>query len=313
MGRGGSSPNRSPNDDRSDVMNPNNDAYWYDQTNRGDHDDDFDAGTSWTMRSDWDRRLDRSEGFERRIREADRVLKAAEETYFEASLPLDIAREAHSAARLEWGHARGGRVAHLEAETLWHTAAFLRRSPSESDSYDDEMVWMDADASPVEREKVVGLEAAAAAAVTAAEQQTEDARSTAGAAWAAAEAALRRHEAPHSQRSWDEEDDARHASLIDALEAAERLEVDLREQADEALRIAWGSYEAARTAYAEEYAASAVARARVKWEAAERAWAAAQDVCREPVEAWEQARAAHSRVLDDCGRAIDAAPRRGRG
>jgi hypothetical protein len=33
-GRGGSSPDRSPNDDRSDTMNPNNDAYWHDQTNR---------------------------------------------------------------------------------------------------------------------------------------------------------------------------------------------------------------------------------------------------------------------------------------
>jgi hypothetical protein len=33
-GRGGSEPDRSPNDDRSDVMNPNNDAYWADQENR---------------------------------------------------------------------------------------------------------------------------------------------------------------------------------------------------------------------------------------------------------------------------------------
>jgi hypothetical protein len=32
--RGGSSPDRSPNDDRSDVMNPNNDAYWHDQANQ---------------------------------------------------------------------------------------------------------------------------------------------------------------------------------------------------------------------------------------------------------------------------------------
>lgn len=32
--RGGSSPDRSSNDDRSDVMNSNNDAYWADQDNR---------------------------------------------------------------------------------------------------------------------------------------------------------------------------------------------------------------------------------------------------------------------------------------
>lgn len=38
--RGGSSPDRSPNDDRSDVMNPNNDAYGADQANRADQDDD---------------------------------------------------------------------------------------------------------------------------------------------------------------------------------------------------------------------------------------------------------------------------------
>jgi hypothetical protein len=42
--RGGSSPDRSPNDDRSIVMNPNNDAYWADQANRAsqaqDEDDD---------------------------------------------------------------------------------------------------------------------------------------------------------------------------------------------------------------------------------------------------------------------------------
>lgn len=32
--RGGSSPDRSPNDDRSDVMNPNSDAYQADQANQ---------------------------------------------------------------------------------------------------------------------------------------------------------------------------------------------------------------------------------------------------------------------------------------
>jgi hypothetical protein len=32
--RGGSSPDRCPNDDRSDVMNPNNPAYEADQDNR---------------------------------------------------------------------------------------------------------------------------------------------------------------------------------------------------------------------------------------------------------------------------------------
>src|SRR5205809_822850 len=40
--RGGSSPDRSPNDDRSDVMNPNNPDYDADQANRdsqGGHDD----------------------------------------------------------------------------------------------------------------------------------------------------------------------------------------------------------------------------------------------------------------------------------
>ena len=34
--RGGSSPDRAPNDDRSDVMNPNNDAYDADQANRAE-------------------------------------------------------------------------------------------------------------------------------------------------------------------------------------------------------------------------------------------------------------------------------------
>ena len=41
--RGGSAPNRSPNDDRSDVMNPNNAAHDADQANRArqaDEDDD---------------------------------------------------------------------------------------------------------------------------------------------------------------------------------------------------------------------------------------------------------------------------------
>ena len=32
--RGGSSPDRSPNDDRSDAMNPNSDAYEADQANQ---------------------------------------------------------------------------------------------------------------------------------------------------------------------------------------------------------------------------------------------------------------------------------------
>jgi hypothetical protein len=34
--RGGSSPDRSPNDDRSDVMNPNSDAHEADQQNQSD-------------------------------------------------------------------------------------------------------------------------------------------------------------------------------------------------------------------------------------------------------------------------------------
>lgn len=41
-GRGGSSPDRSPNDDRSDAMNPNSDAYAADQANRADDDEDED-------------------------------------------------------------------------------------------------------------------------------------------------------------------------------------------------------------------------------------------------------------------------------
>jgi hypothetical protein len=40
--RGGSSPDRSPNDDRSDVMNPNNPAYDADQANRGSQASDDD-------------------------------------------------------------------------------------------------------------------------------------------------------------------------------------------------------------------------------------------------------------------------------
>ncbi len=41
-GRGGSSPDRSPNDDRSDALNPNSDAYAADQANREDQDEDDD-------------------------------------------------------------------------------------------------------------------------------------------------------------------------------------------------------------------------------------------------------------------------------
>ena len=40
--RGGSSPDHSPNDDRSDVMNPNNDAYEADQANQASQSDDDD-------------------------------------------------------------------------------------------------------------------------------------------------------------------------------------------------------------------------------------------------------------------------------
>jgi hypothetical protein len=38
--RGGSSPDRSPNDDRSDVMNPNNPDYEADQANQASQSDD---------------------------------------------------------------------------------------------------------------------------------------------------------------------------------------------------------------------------------------------------------------------------------
>jgi hypothetical protein len=34
--RGGSSPDRAPNDDRSDAMNPNSDSYEADQQNQAD-------------------------------------------------------------------------------------------------------------------------------------------------------------------------------------------------------------------------------------------------------------------------------------
>ncbi len=40
--RGGSSPDRSANDDRSDVMNPNSDAYQADQDNRANQSNDDD-------------------------------------------------------------------------------------------------------------------------------------------------------------------------------------------------------------------------------------------------------------------------------
>jgi hypothetical protein len=35
-GRGGSSPDRSPNDDRSDAKNPNSDSYAADQANQAE-------------------------------------------------------------------------------------------------------------------------------------------------------------------------------------------------------------------------------------------------------------------------------------
>jgi len=40
MDRGGSSEDRSPNDDRSDVMNPETDAWEADQANRESQEDD---------------------------------------------------------------------------------------------------------------------------------------------------------------------------------------------------------------------------------------------------------------------------------
>ena len=39
-GNGSAGNGRDPNDDRSDTMNPNNDAYYYDQLNRFGDDDD---------------------------------------------------------------------------------------------------------------------------------------------------------------------------------------------------------------------------------------------------------------------------------
>ncbi|MCI0362530.1 MAG: hypothetical protein L0219_01525 [Phycisphaerales bacterium] len=55
--RGGSSPDRSPNDDRSDAMNPTSDAYAADQENRAsqrDDDDDDDDYPEMEHMDDWD-------------------------------------------------------------------------------------------------------------------------------------------------------------------------------------------------------------------------------------------------------------------
>ena len=41
-GGGGHRGGRSPNDDRADVKNPNNDAYWADKANREGQDDEDD-------------------------------------------------------------------------------------------------------------------------------------------------------------------------------------------------------------------------------------------------------------------------------
>ena len=180
------------------------------------------------------------------------VLKAAEDAYFEASLPLDIAREAHSAARVEWERVCDGRRAYEEADALWEEAALHRRSLSEAncdddDDDDDDMMWMDVDTSREEWEKVVALEAEAAAAVYARK----------------------------------------------------------RRRSVEPSGAAWDTYTAARNAYAQDFAAAAVARAQVKWRAAEKAVAVAQDAFEGPARTWDEARAAHDTVRTVCRRAID--------
>ena len=152
-GRGGSSPDRSPNDDRSDVMNPNNDAYDYDQLNRFGDDDDWGQGASngSSEYARWaDGIMDRIQRNEVRRDQARRDLKEAERRYGDESLPYEIAQEKYLEAERSWEGARSGERAYQQAASWWEMARIERSRLAPGEEGFCEFLWELQGASPEE-------------------------------------------------------------------------------------------------------------------------------------------------------------------
>jgi hypothetical protein len=123
MSRGGSSPLRSPNDDRSDVMNPNNDDYGHDQANRFGDGEDWNQHGGATGRSGYevaaDRLRDRIYRNEIRKDQAARDRREAERRYWTDSLPWLAAQDEYGDAERKWQAACEGGPAYETSKSRY--------------------------------------------------------------------------------------------------------------------------------------------------------------------------------------------------
>jgi hypothetical protein len=319
MGRGGSSSGRSPNDDRSDVMNPNNDAYSHDQANRFGGDEDWDGGGGGTVRSEYerwaDRLMDRIQRNEARRDQARTDMTEAERRYGNEAVPYRIAQEEYREAESRWKATRDGARAYQEAASWWEMARtdWASRRPGEEGISD--LSWQPGGVGPEEWARVVALDAAAYALVEARLEEGRQVVESADLALEKAEEAWAAYQDPRvSGEHSDEEFYANEARLREAWDRAyERCFCGQSDDTRMTESKAWAPYEEAKAAYCEAFAAMAVPKARKDWNAAQAAWKAAQKANRPALEALEAASQRSIQESEACSvesRAIDQARRR---
>lgn len=316
-GRGGSSPDRSPNDDRSDVMNPNNDAYWYDQANRGGS-DDCGAGGESIRRSEHERRvdrfLDRIQRNEARRHQARRDLKEAERRYGDETLPYDIAREQYQKAERNWKAARNGERAYGEAATWWQLARMEQSCLEPGESFPD-FFWELQGVGPEEGARIAALDAAAYALVEARLHQGQRVIESGELALEKTIEAWDAYQDPRvSGEHSDEEFFENEARLREAWDrASELLGSGQSDDAQLTDSEAWAPYEQAKYDYCKAHALAVVKAEEQEWNAAKTAWKAAGEANLPAQEALEGARRRWAQESDACGaeaEAIDRARRR---
>ena len=258
-------------------MNPNNDAYWYDQAKRGSGWDSDEAGCPAgrsASQSRRDRLLERSHRNEAGMELARAEFRKVELSYGMESLPLAIAREEFEAAEKTWHRTRNGDWARDKARAIWAAALM---DPVGLKAEEETFWWVVDGVSREEAERVCKLAAEAGAEWDAAKSAIESRRLAAPMAVERAErACLDFEERNPNWREWDDETVEDYSCLLERCKQAEWQDQDHDGSCDEAEREAAVRSEEAQNAYVEAYAVKAVADARAEWLAAKRTWVAAQ-------------------------------------
>ena len=298
-------------------MNPNNDAYDYDQLNRFGDDDDWGQGASngSSEYARWaDGIMDRIQRNEVRRDQARRDLKEAERRYGDESLPYDIAREQYQKAERNWKAARNGERGYEEAATWWQLARMEQSCLEPGESFPD-FFWELQGVEPEEGARIAALDAAAYALVEARLQQGQQVIESGELALEKTIEAWDAYQDPRvSGEHSDEEFFENEARLREAWDrASELLGSGQSDDAQLTDSEAWVPYEKAKYDYCKAHALAVVAAAEKEWNAAKTAWQVAQEANLPAQEALEAARRRSAQESNACGaeaEAIDRARRR---